>query len=62
MSGAVYNDNSGKQNILPEINENDKKLIMEIAETAVQNSVLGKPKKKYPEENSTILNDEYHLS
>ncbi|MGA2297515.1 MAG: AmmeMemoRadiSam system protein B [FCB group bacterium] len=59
MSGAVYNDNSGKQNILPEINDNDKKLILEIAEITVQNSVLGKPKKKLPEENSSYLNEEY---
>ncbi len=57
-SGAIYNDMSGKLNILPNLNEDDKKFIMDVAKKSVKAAVTNTEVELKDKVNSE-LNDEY---
>ncbi|TAL69135.1 MAG: AmmeMemoRadiSam system protein B [Bacteroidetes bacterium] len=59
FSGCLYNDNSGQLKILPELTEDDRKVILDYAKKSVKSAVLNNP---IEIDNSIIsdrLNDEY---
>src|SRR3989339_16280 len=59
FSGALYNDNSGQLKILPELNEKDKKVIMDYAKKSVRSTVLNTSIDIDEKQFSDRLNDEY---
>ncbi|MBI5326576.1 MAG: AmmeMemoRadiSam system protein B [Ignavibacteriae bacterium] len=59
FSGALYNDNSGQLKILPDLTDEDKKVIMEIAKKAVKSAVLNSAIDVDESKISERLNDEY---